>query len=248
MVMKISFLTRLLVGSLLVFSSAAGVEAAKVVPYPAGAKIEGAASVQGTEIDHADSIYYAHPDFYKMKGNKHLTLLQQYPTYQQTTEYTCGPAAAITVLYYYGERKQDEVTLAKAMKTQPYPIGSNTADMTAGLRTLGWTVHNSLESKPFADYEAFAAFAQAKLRANEPILVENVEWGGHWRVIIGYDTMGTASTLDDTLIFMDPYDTSDHRQDGYTIGNGERFFATWFDHSMLPEKQRQQAWIVIEPK
>ena len=37
MVMKISFLTRLLVGSLLVFSSAAGVEAAKVVPYPAGA-------------------------------------------------------------------------------------------------------------------------------------------------------------------------------------------------------------------
>lgn len=29
------------------------------------------------------------------------------------------------------------------------------------------------------------------LKDNTPILVENVEWGGHWRAIIGYDTMGT---------------------------------------------------------
>ena len=132
------------------------------------------------------------------------------------------------------------------MKTQPYPIGSNTKDMTAGLRALGWKVENSLEAKPFDTYEAFAAFVQEKLRADTPVLVENVEWGGHWRVIIGYDTMGTESSLDDTLIFMDSYDTSDHLQDGYTIGNGERFYATWFDHSMLPEKQRQQPWIVVE--
>ena len=47
---------------------------------------------------------------------------------------------------------------------------------------------------------------------------------------------------------MDPYDTSDHLQDGYTVGNGESFYAMWFDHSMLPETQRQQPWMVVERK
>ena len=244
--MKKSFWAGVLAAGMLFAGASADACTIKMVPYPAGTKIEGAASAQGTEVDHADSIYYTHPDFYAMKSNDHLLLLQNYPTYQQTTEYTCGPAAAITVLYYYGDQSQNENTLAKAMKTQPYPIGSNTKDMTAGLRALGWKVENSLEAKPFDTYEAFAAFVQEKLRADTPVLVENVEWGGHWRVIIGYDTMGTESSLDDTLIFMDSYDTSDHLQDGYTIGNGERFYATWFDHSMLPENQRQQPWIVVE--
>ena len=80
------------------------------------------------------------------------------------------------------------------------------------------------------------------------IMVENVEWGGHWRVIIGYDTIGTESSLDDTLIMMDPYDVSDHSQDGYVVNNAQRFFAMWFDHSMLPKDQRKQPWIIAYPK
>ena len=74
-----------------------------------------------------------------------------------------------------------------------------------------------------------------------------MEWGGHWRVIIGYDTMGTETTLDDTLILADPYDTCDHKQDGYVVQNGEKFFAMWFDHSMLPDNQRNQPWIIAHP-
>ena len=52
---------------------------------------------------------------------------------------------------------------------------------------------------------AILVFAQDSLREGSPIIVENVDWGGHWRVIIGYDTMGTESPLDDVLILMDPY-------------------------------------------
>ena len=80
-----------------------------------------------------------------------------------------------------------------------------------------------------------------------PIMVENVEWGGHWRVIIGYDTMGTNNTLDDVLILVDPYDTCDHKQDGYVVNNGEKFFSMWFDHSMLPEEQKEQPFIIARP-
>ena len=108
-------------------------------------------------------------------------------------------------------------------------------------------METSLEGKGFDSYEAFAGFVQKELKAGHPIMVENVEWGGHWRVIIGYDNMGTETTLDDVLIFMDSYDTSDHLQDGYTVGNGWRFFAMWFDHSMLPEEQKNQPFILAYP-
>ena len=45
------------------------------------------------------------------------------------------------------------------------------------------------------------SFVQKELKAGHPIMVENVFMGGHWRVIIGYDTMGTQTIADDVLIF-----------------------------------------------
>ena len=131
--------------------------------------------------------------------------------------------------------------------TKGYPIGTNPKDMAEFFRRIGWHVESSVDGIGFDSYEAFAGFVQKELKAGHPIMVENVEWGGHWRVIIGYDNMGTETTLDDVLIFMDSYDTSDHLQDGYTVGNGWRFFAMWFDHSMLPEDQRNQPFILAYP-
>ena len=49
------------------------------------------------------------------------------------------------------------------------------------------------------------------------VIMESVEWGGHWMTLIGYDDMGTTETADDVLIFADPFDTTDHNQDGYYI-------------------------------
>jgi len=48
------------------------------------------------------------------------------------------------------------------------------------------------------------------------------DWGGHWQVIVGYDNMGTETTQDDVIIVADPYDTTDHNQDGYVIEGFER--------------------------
>lgn len=216
------------------------------IPYQTK-NVEGPASVDPKTIDHKISPYYTIPDIFELKNTKTLTILSHYPVYQQTTEYTCGPAAALTVFYYFGSTDYTESELAHVMRTQGYPIGSNPKDMVEGIRSLGWRADVSFEKKPFATYDEFKSFVLKNLKEGRPIMVENVEWGGHWRVIIGYDTMGTFSSLDDTLIFADPYDTSDHQMDGYTVGNGERFFAMWFDHSMLPENQKIQPWIVIYP-
>lgn len=54
------------------------------------------------------------------------------------------------------------------------------------------------------------------------------EWGGHWQVIVGYDDMGTEATQDDVLILADPYDTTDHNQDGYVIESFERLVYGWY--------------------
>ena len=89
-----------------------------VIPYPEGLDTtsSGASSVP-KEINHADSIYFKDNDYFNMGNSKNRIMLTYYPTYQQTTEYTCGPAAALTVLYYYGNHAYDEMRLAKIMKT-----------------------------------------------------------------------------------------------------------------------------------
>ena len=80
------------------------------------------------------------------------------------------------------------------------------------------------------------------------VIMESVEWGGHWMTLIGYDDMGTTETADDVLIFADPFDTTDHNQDGYYIVSFERYYATWFDHNVLPEGHRGNQYIKISKK
>ncbi len=221
----------------------------RVIPYPEGidTKSEGASSAPDI-INHKYSIYFdTMTDYFELGSNARRVMLKHYPTYQQTRENTCGPAAALTVLYYFGNKDYDEAKLAVEMKTQPYPIGTNPADMLEFFKKLGWRTDSSLTHSRFKDYADFKDFAINNLKNNIPIMVENVEWGGHWRVLIGYDTMGTENTLDDVLIMVDPYDTCDHKQDGYTVNNGEKFYAMWFDHSMLPENQKEQPFIIAYP-
>lgn len=230
-------------------STAALAKAPRVIPYPKGLDTvsEGASSAPNS-INHKNSKYFSQLDYYKMKSSKGLTILSNYPTYQQSTEYTCGPAAGLTVLYYFGNTDYDEMSLAKEMKTQGYPIGTNPQDMADFFKRLGWYVESSMDGISFESYDLFMAFVLKELKAGHPIMVENVEWGGHWRVIIGYDTMGTEATLDDVLIFADSYDTCDHLQDGYTVGSSWKFYSMWFDHYMLPEAQRSQPFILAYPK
>ena len=60
-----------------------------------------------------------------------------------------------------------------------------------------------------------------------PILIGWNEFGGHWQVVIGYDDLGTDETQDDVLILADPYDTTDHNQDGYYLEPFERLVYGW---------------------
>lgn len=101
----------------------------------------------------------------------------------------------------------------------------------------------------FLSPEAFGTWLTAQLRQNRPVLAEWSDWDGHWVVIIGIDNNGTLNFCgDDTLIFADPYDTSDQWQDGYSIAPLERFFYLWKDRAVAPKPYQLQPFLVVDKK
>lgn len=234
--MKKFFAVAILLTALLIGDACAE----KSEPDPEGA------TAAPADINHPNSIYYPHINFYDMTSNADRIILTNYPTCQQTTGYSCGPAAALTVLHYFGNRDFDEATLIRRMDSKPH-IGTSLSAMIKFFREIGWDVQSSLDRPPL-DEEEFQKFVAESLTAGKPIIVDNIEWGGHWRVIIGLDTMGTENLYDDVLIFADPFDTSDHNQDGYCVGSLDRFFSMWFAHDLLPEDEHNQPWLIATPK
>ena len=218
----------------------------KTIACPLPKPSEGAASVQG-QIDIKNSPYFQHPDFFILRSTSTLTLLPEFQTYQQTSEFSCGAASALMVLNYLGYTAAHENQLETLGKMRPY-IGMNTKNLVNMFTKLGFATASSLTNPTPQNYEEFKKFTTRYLQANLPVMVENIDWGGHWRVIIGYDTMGTETLLDDVLILADPYDTADHQQDGYVINNATKFFDMWFDAHMLPHGQQNKQWIVVYPK
>ncbi len=225
------------------------------VSLPAGLTVNdtgGAAAWLG-KVDVKDSPYFKTPDFYNMKSGGSLTLLEHYKTYQQTTAYTCGPAAALTVVVHFkGAPLDDELKIAKFMDTgtpTSFSPGTTTRGMSKYFEHLGWTVQSSVADKKMTpqDYDSFKKFVLNNLQRNVPIMVENVELGGHWRVIIGYDDMGDKESGNDVLIMADPYDTADHLQDGYSIVPAKRFFYMWFDAHLFKKGEQDKQWLTAEP-
>lgn len=77
----------------------------------------GGADAYASSGDHEDSMYYQHPDFYHMKSSENLTLLSNFKTMQQTTEYSCGNVTTLMGLYHLGITNYTEEQLAIGMKS-----------------------------------------------------------------------------------------------------------------------------------
>jgi hypothetical protein len=139
--------------------------------------------------------------------------------YQQTTEYTCGPAAVLTLLRF-NNRNADEMQLAKEMNTSS-TCGTTPENMANWLMgngfTVSWGENGTLD------------LIRENLSRKIPTLIEWSDWGGHWVVAVGYDTRNTDPLSDDVIIFADPYDRHDDREEGLNWFNAERFYYMWYD-------------------
>ncbi|MFV0394803.1 MAG: C39 family peptidase [Coprobacillaceae bacterium] len=200
------------------------------IPYDLDlSKEDGADSVE-RDGNHEDSPYFTNQDYYQMESTDTLTILSKFKTMQQTSEWSCGVTSSLMVLEYYGMLgEHNEETLAMYRSNELAAEATSLADIIKIFEGVGgFTMHSTYDYSEEEKYEEITLeMIQSYLKKDIPVMVAWNDWGGHWQVIIGYDTMGTETTQDDVIIMADPYDTTDHNQDGYVVYPAERFYYNW---------------------
>ena len=216
--------------------------------YKERLKEDGASAFAG-KTDHADSRYYVFNDYYNMESDETLHILTHFETYQQTTEYTCGAACTLMVLNWFGAKKYHEMAVGQLIESQPEK-GTTVENIADFFDLIGWNVkHHAGTELKFDSLEHFEQSVIQYIDRGIPILVDWVDWAGHWQVIIGIDTCGSDTPYDDVLIVADPYDITDHYQDGYYIFPLGRFFGMWREGPCAgKENPYKQPFVVAYPK
>ncbi|MEK4521051.1 papain-like cysteine protease family protein [Psychrobacillus sp. FSL W7-1457] len=266
----------------------------------------GGADAYAEAGDNKESRYFKTPDFYNIKSDDQLLLIENFQTMQQTTEWSCGPATALMVANHFGFTDMTEMDIAEQMKAMTdldtpeakpgsannfpeygsdvsqlhnfftslegfkvvetsYKVnyaaedliqeadgatGNNVGNLPA---TFAWNSLYASENSETTEAwvtdakdSYFVKWLTGHLSNDRPIMVEWADWDGHWQAIIGYDNNGTPGIGDDMLIFTDPYDTSDHWQDGYYFYPLERWFGMWNDRNIAPKPFQLQPYIVVD--
>lgn len=211
---------------------------------------DGADSVE-RQGDHPDSPYFRHPDFYNLEDTDSLTILTHFKTQQQSSEWNCGVSAVEMVLNWYGKLgNYNEQTLAQCRDNG---LKAEATSLKQAIQVFegvgGFDVYSTYDVKDKVDEVFTLDFIQKSLKEGKPIIIGWNDWGGHWQVIIGYDTMGTETQQDDVIIVADSYDTTDHNQDGYGIYPAERFIYNFSFYDVFPDMEiRDKAFLVATPK
>ena len=222
------------------------------IPYPVkygnGPSEDGAASFGGSG-DHPQSRYYVANDYFHMQSDATLHILSRFKTYQQTTEYTCGAASALMVLNWFGQKQYHEKAIATLLETHRVK-GSAVENIADLFDLIGWNVdYHASTDRNFQTVEAAEQAIINYIDRGIPIMVDWVDWAGHWQVLIGIDTCGTDTPYDDVLIFADPYDVTDHKQDGYYTYPLGRFFGMWREGPCAEKANPyQQPFVAAWPK
>ncbi|MDR1361313.1 MAG: C39 family peptidase [Rickettsiales bacterium] len=203
---------------------------------------------------HRSSRYYKRHDYYNMKSNDELTILPHFKTFQQTSNTSCGAASVLMVLDYYNRLDDwDEKNLEELVKLPSngkVPGSKSLRNIIEMFKGVGrFDIYSTFDAGKNVDEVFTLKFIRETLAAGNPIIIGWNDFGGHWQVIIGYDTMGTETELDDVLIVADPYDVTDHWQDGYGIYPAIRFIYNFDFYNLFPEKELpHKTFLIAKPK
>ena len=180
------------------------------------------------DFNNSDNItYWTNNDYYNAVSSDTMTMLSHYKTYLQPNSWSCGCCAALGALEWYGMRNGlNDADLGMLRETCELQVGTDVKYLQNAFENLtklgitgGWTFQSSDEEP---DKLHDSKWIQKELKQGHPIMVEWNSFGWHWQTIIGYDNMGTDDTLDDVLIMMDSYDTTDQNNNGYDVESYER--------------------------
>ncbi len=201
--------------------------------------------------DHAQSPYFVSNDYYNMESTDSLTILTNFKTQQQTTEWSCGVSAALMVLNYYGALGDyTEETLSDFRSNKQTPEATSLTQLMEVFEGVGgFDLYSTFDHLDDIDEVFTLDFIKENLANDTPIIVGWNDFGGHWQVIIGYDDLGTETTQDDVIIVADSYDSTDHNQDGYGVYPAERFIYNFTFYDFFEEDQiNDKAFLIVNPK
>lgn len=211
---------------------------------------DGADSVERAG-DHPNTPYFNQLDFFNMKSTETLTILEKFKTQQQTSEWSCGVTGGLMVLYWYDALGDyNEKTLAELRPNKLTPEATSLRQLIEVFNGVGgFDLFSTFDVEgDVSEYFTFD-FVQKTLAEGTPIMVGWNDWGGHWQVIIGYDTLGTETTQDDVIIVADSYDTTDHNQDGYGIYSAERFIYNFTFYDFFDEAElNDMVFLIAKPQ
>lgn len=207
---------------------------------------------QGADIwdrvgDHANSPYFYNLDFYNMESSDSRFIIPKFKTLQQSSWWSCGQASIMMVLEHYGVLGEwNEKSLAELCNDHSDEhIGTCLDQMIEILNGVGGfdlvTTYDYQDNLDKID----KTFFLEQIKAGYPVLVGWNDWGGHWEVVIGYDTMGTVHEGDDMLILADPFDTSDHNQDGYIAVSADRFICNFTFYDFFPDDHTRDKCLIV---
>lgn len=225
------------------------------IPYALDLSPEDGADAVERQGDHQNSPYFKHPDFYNMKSTDTLTILSKFKTMQQTSEWSCGVTSALMVLNWYdrlGDWNEENLAALRHSlentEMEGYPGTTLKQAIDIFERVGGFEYVSTLDYENTGE-EFTLETIQNFLKQQVPIMIAWNDWGGHWQVIIGYDTLGTETTQDDVIIVADSYDTTDHNQDGYGIYPAERFYYnfTMYDSFTQQEGGNDTLFLAAKP-
>ncbi len=221
------------------------------IPYSTDMSADDGADSVERLGDHPGSPYFNQLDFYNMEDTDTLTILTHFKTQQQTSEWSCGVSSVMMVLNWYGRLADyNEASLCMMRDNQDTPGATSLKQALQMFEGVGgFDVYSTLDVEGEV-YETFTLdYIQQTFKEGKPIMIGWNDWGGHWQVIIGYDTMGTETQQDDVLIVADSYDTTDHNQDGYGVYPAERFYYNFTFYDFFPEEEvNDMVFIVATPQ
>ena len=154
------------------------------------------------------------------------------------------------VLHWYGtDEEYDELEIGKLAGIDTEK-GTSVEGMANFFESIGWEVEfHAGTAYFFESIEEAESWLLAQLDEGKPVMVDWEDWAGHWQVVIGLDTCGTDDPYDDVLILADPYDITDHYQDGYYTFPMGRFFDMWREGPCAQKTEPYvQPFVAAQPK
>lgn len=226
------------------------------IPYTA--YVEEMESKEERNGDHPGSPYFYNFDFYNAESTDTLTILPHFRTIQQAKNFSCGIVSIQMVLDYFGKMGDwNEETLLELVPEHRDEEG-NLRHYGYCLEQLidvfnqvgGFELETTYDHQDDNYWDVEPKLFQDYIKEGIPIIVGDIDRGGHWKVVIGYDDMGTPLySYDDVLILADSNDTTDHNADGYAVENAQKFFASFSFYTLrvLEDHQADYCFIAAKP-